>query len=96
MSQTHTGLTGIASSIGEQPLKGLLDPSAMARLALGESLLNLMWAQISSIQDIKSSVNWMYAAKMGGEGAAMYDAACSLRYRSISVLDATIEALQNC
>lgn len=79
MSQSHIGLTGVAFSIGEQPLKGLINPTSMARLALGESLLNLMWAQITSIQDIKSSVNWMYAAKMYGEGAAMYDAATALR-----------------
>lgn len=26
-----------------------------------------------------AAVNWMYAAKMGSEGAAMYDAAISLR-----------------
>jgi hypothetical protein len=28
---------------------------------------------------VKASVNWMYAAKMGSEGADMYEAACALR-----------------
>ena len=46
----------------------------------GEALTNLVWAQATSLQDIKASVNWMYAAKMGGEGAAMYAAAEALRY----------------
>ena len=51
----------------------------MARLALGEALTNLVWAAASGLADVKASVNWMYAAKMGGEGAAMYDAAAALR-----------------
>ncbi|CAL5220912.1 g3007 [Coccomyxa viridis] len=79
MAQTHTGLTGAATSIGEQPLKGLVNPAAMARIALGEALTNLMFAAGTDIADIKASVNWMYAAKMEHEGAAMYDAAVALR-----------------
>eukprot|EP00897_Mesotaenium_endlicherianum_P000810 jgi/Mesen1/1072/ME000123S00248 len=61
------------------PLQGLLDPKAMARLAIGEALTNLVWAKVSALKDVKASGNWMYAAKMGGEGAAMYDAALALR-----------------
>lgn len=77
--QTHTGTTGAACSIGEQPIKGLLDPAAMARLAVGEALTNLVWAKVTALEDIKASGNWMYAAKMGNEGAAMYDAALALK-----------------
>ena len=62
MAQTHTGLTGAATSIGEQPLKGLVNPAAMARIALGEALTNLMFAAATDIADIKASVNWMYVA----------------------------------
>lgn len=62
-----------------QPLKGLLDPAAMARLSLGEALTNLVLAPATSLADVKASVNWMYAAKMKSEGAAMYEAACALR-----------------
>ncbi|PNH07785.1 putative phosphoribosylformylglycinamidine synthase, chloroplastic/mitochondrial [Tetrabaena socialis] len=51
----------------------------MARLALGEALTNLVWARATSLADVRASVNWMYAAKMKGEGAAMWDAAISLR-----------------
>ena len=79
VAQTFDDITGGACSIGEQPLKGMLDPAAMARLALAEAVTNIMWAPLTSIEDIKSSVNWMYAAKMDGEGAAMYDAARALR-----------------
>ncbi|KAK9844820.1 hypothetical protein WJX74_007244 [Apatococcus lobatus] len=78
-AQSHFGLTGAATSIGERPLMGLINPAAMARMALGESLTNLMWAAGTKLEHIKASVNWMYAAKMDGEGAAMYDAALALR-----------------
>ncbi|KAL6178387.1 hypothetical protein ACLB2K_049905 [Fragaria x ananassa] len=78
IAQTFTGLTGGACAIGEQPIKGLLDPKAMARLAVGEALTNLVWAKVTSLSDVKASGNWMYAAKLDGEGAAMYDAANAL------------------
>lgn len=78
IAQTYTGLTGGACAIGEQPIKGLLDPKAMARLAVGEALTNLVWAKVTSLSDVKASGNWMYAAKLDGEGAAMYDAAIAL------------------
>ena len=60
-------------------VQGLLNPAAMARMALGEALTNLMWARATALADVKASVNWMYAAKLGSEGAAMYDAAVALR-----------------
>jgi phosphoribosylformylglycinamidine synthase len=78
-AQSHQDLSGAATSIGEQPIKGLLDPEAMARLSLGEALTNLCFARATDLADVKASVNWMYAAKMGDEGAAMYKAACALR-----------------
>lgn len=78
IGQTYTDFTGGACAIGEQPLKGLLDPKAMARLAVGEALTNLVWAKVTSLSDVKASGNWMYAAKLDGEGAAMYDAATAL------------------
>ncbi|CAA3006804.1 probable phosphoribosylformylglycinamidine synthase, chloroplastic mitochondrial [Olea europaea subsp. europaea] len=78
IAQSYTHFTGGACSIGEQPIKGLLDPKAMARLAVGEALTNLVWARVTSLSDVKASGNWMYAAKLDGEGAAMYDAAIAL------------------
>ncbi|XP_019157256.1 PREDICTED: probable phosphoribosylformylglycinamidine synthase, chloroplastic/mitochondrial isoform X2 [Ipomoea nil] len=78
IAQTYTDFTGGACAIGEQPIKGLLDPKAMARLAVGEALTNLVWAKVTSLSDVKASGNWMYAAKLDGEGAAMYDAANAL------------------
>eukprot|EP01083_Nonionella_stella_P042127 113976_1 len=73
-ASSHFETTGCATSIGEQPLKGFLDPAAMARLCVAESLTNLVWAKITSLEHIKASGNWMWAAKLEGEGARMYEA----------------------
>jgi phosphoribosylformylglycinamidine synthase len=78
IAQSHFGVTGAATAIGEQPVKGLIDPAAMARLCVGEALTNLVWAPASALGDVKCSGNWMWAAKLPGEGAALYDAAVAL------------------
>mmetsp|Transcript_43391 Transcript_43391/g.117625 ORF Transcript_43391/g.117625 Transcript_43391/m.117625 type:complete len:1236 (-) Transcript_43391:1146-4853(-) len=79
IAQSHFGTTGIASACGEQPIKGLLDPAAMARMVVAECLTNLVWAPLSARTDIKASGNWMWAAKLAGEGARMWDACVALR-----------------
>jgi phosphoribosylformylglycinamidine synthase len=79
VSQSHFGMTGAAISIGEQPIKGLINPGAMARMSVGEAITNLVWAKVSALEDIKCSGNWMWAAKLPGEGARLYDAAIALR-----------------
>ncbi|MEW6418742.1 MAG: phosphoribosylformylglycinamidine synthase [Nitrospirota bacterium] len=79
ISQSHFGLTGAAIAIGEQPIKGLISPQAMARMCVGEALTNIVWAKVSALEDIKCSGNWMWAAKLPGEGARLYDAAVALR-----------------
>ena len=79
IAQSHFGLTGAATSIGEQPIKLLVNPKAGARMAVGEALTNIVWAQISRLEDIKCSANWMWAPKLPGEGVALYDAACAMR-----------------
>lgn len=71
--------TGAAIAIGEQPIKSLVDPPAMARMCVAEALTNIVWAKISSLSDIKCSANWMWAPKLPGEGAKLYDAAVALR-----------------
>jgi phosphoribosylformylglycinamidine synthase len=76
---------GIASSIGEQPVKGLLNPSAMARLAVSEAITNMVGVRISSLSDAKCSANWMWAAKLPNEGAALFDAAKSMADFMIAV-----------
>ena len=85
VAQSHFGLTGIATAIGEQSIKMLVDPAAGARMAVGEALTNLVWAKIEDPLQIKCSANWMWAPKLPGEGAAIYDAARGMRDLMIEV-----------
>ncbi len=85
VAQSHLGLTGIATAIGEQPIKMLVNPAAGARMAVGESLTNLVWAGIKDLEEVKCSANWMWAPKLPGEGAAIYDAARAMRDAMIAI-----------
>jgi phosphoribosylformylglycinamidine synthase len=78
VAQSHFGLTGGAIAIGEQPLKMLINEEAGVRMAVGEMLTNMVSARISDLSHIKCSVNWMWAAKLPGEGARIYDAAVAM------------------
>ena len=90
IAQTHYGITGGATCIGEQPIKGMVDPAAMARLSLGESLTNLVFANTTGLRDVKYSGNWMYAAKLPGDGAHMFDA-CAALCAAMEKLDVAID-----
>jgi phosphoribosylformylglycinamidine synthase len=79
VAQSHFGLTGGATAIGEQPIKMLIDEKAGACMAVGEMVTNMVSARISDLSHIKCSSNWMWAAKLPGEGARLYDAALAMR-----------------
>ncbi|KAH8119142.1 phosphoribosylformylglycinamidin [Phellopilus nigrolimitatus] len=67
-------LTGEAMAMGERPPVALLNPAASARLAVAESLTNLVAASVESLSRVKLSANWMCAASKSGEGAGLYEA----------------------
>jgi len=75
VAQSHFSNSGAATAIGEQPIKMLVDPAAGARMAVGEALTNLVWARVEDLNQVKCSANWMWAPKLPGEGAAIYQAA---------------------
>ncbi len=79
VAQSHFAASGIATAIGEQSIKMVVDPAAGATMAVGEALTNLIWARIEDLQKVKCSANWMWAPKLPGEGAAIYDAARAMR-----------------
>ncbi|MDH4162765.1 MAG: phosphoribosylformylglycinamidine synthase [Nitrospirota bacterium] len=85
IAQSHFGTTGAACSIGEQPVKELISPAAMARMSVAEALTNIVWAETSGLADIRCSGNWMWAPKLPGEGARLYDAAVAMRDLMISL-----------
>ena len=47
---TYFDTVGSATAIGEQPIKGLVDPACGARMAVGEALTNLVFARISDLK----------------------------------------------
>ena len=78
LALSHLDVRGTATSIGEAPLKGLVSPAAMARMSVGEAITGLAAARITSLSEAKCSANWMWAAKLPHEGAALYDAATAM------------------
>ena len=62
---------GSATTIGEQPIKGLINPGANGRLSVAEAITNLMFCVITELADVKCSGNWMWPAKL--DGKQIYD-----------------------
>jgi len=80
MALDFQGKEGIATSIGHAPLSALIDAGAGSRIAIGESLSNLVWAPLKDgLKSVSLSANWMWACKNEGEDARLYEAvkACS-------------------
>lgn len=78
-AQSHFTLRGSATSIGERPSITALSPEAMARISVGEMMTNLAGVKISNREDVKCEGNWMWAAKLSGDCASLYDAAVAMR-----------------
>lgn len=80
MALDFQGKEGIATSIGHAPVSALIDAAAGSRIAIGESLSNLVWAPLKDgLKSVSLSANWMWACKNEGEDARLYKAvkACS-------------------
>lgn len=66
---------GIATGIGHAPGAALIDPVAGSKLAIAESLLNLIWTPLThGLKGVSLSANWMWPTKTTGENARLYDA----------------------
>ncbi|MEL7310453.1 MAG: phosphoribosylformylglycinamidine synthase, partial [Pseudomonadota bacterium] len=70
----HSGNSGEAMAMGERTPVACENPTAAARLAVIESLTNILAADVAHLSDIKLSANWMAAAGQPGQDAALYDA----------------------
>lgn len=70
----HRGVRGDALSMGERTPLAVIDAAASARMAIAESVTNLMGAPIASIDAIKLSANWMAACGTPHDDADLYDA----------------------
>jgi phosphoribosylformylglycinamidine synthase len=66
---------GVATAIGHAPGAALVDPVAGSKLAIAESLLNLVWTPLTyGLKGVSLSANWMWPAKNAGENARLYAA----------------------
>ncbi len=80
MALDFNGKEGIATAIGHAPVAALIDAAAGSRVAIAESLSNIVWAPLKDeLKSVSLSANWMWACKNEGEDARLYEAvkACS-------------------
>jgi phosphoribosylformylglycinamidine synthase len=71
----YKGVKGIATSLGHAPVAALVDPGAGSRLAIAESLTNLIWAPLThGLKGVSLSANWMWPCRNPGEDARLYAA----------------------
>ncbi len=75
MALDYTTLKGVGTAIGHAPGAALVDPAAGSKLAIAESLTNLVWASLShGLSGVSLSANWMWPAKNKGEDSRLYRA----------------------
>ncbi|HRR50038.1 MAG TPA: phosphoribosylformylglycinamidine synthase, partial [Bacteroidales bacterium] len=71
----YNNLEGIATSIGHAPAIALINAEAGSRMAISESLTNIVWTPLKEgLRGISLSANWMWPCKNLGEDARLYSA----------------------
>ncbi|CAD5214536.1 unnamed protein product [Bursaphelenchus okinawaensis] len=78
-AHSYFDTVGSVVGLGEQPIRGLVNPESGARSSVAESLTNLVFTPITCLEDVKCSGNWMWPAMLEGEGqrlVAACDAMC--------------------
>ena len=86
MALDYNGKEGVATSIGHAPIAGLIDPAAGSRIAITESLTNLIWAPLKdNLKSVSLSANWMWPCKNEGEDARLYKAVQAVSEFSIDL-----------
>jgi phosphoribosylformylglycinamidine synthase len=79
MALDYNGKFGIATAIGHAPVAAMVDEAKGSRLAVAESLTNIIWAPLSNgLKSVSLSANWMWPAKNSGENARLYNAVSAL------------------
>lgn len=69
------GKDGIATALGHAPAVALSCPKDGSKMAIAESLTNLIWAPLQDgLKSVSLSANWMWPCKNEGEDARLYDA----------------------
>ena len=75
MALDYESGNGVATSMGHAPIASLIDSAEGAKLAIVESLTNIVWAPLrEGLKSISLSANWMWPCKNPGEDARLYKA----------------------
>jgi len=69
----HDHHHGQAMSMGERTPLAIFDGPASARMAIAESLTNIVAADVKALDLVKLSANWMAACGSPGQDAVLYD-----------------------
>lgn len=84
----YHGKSGIATSVGHAPQAGLINPEAGSVLSIAEALTNICGAPLKQgLKSVSLSANWMWPAKIEGEGTRLYRAVqgCSDFARALGI-----------
>lgn len=93
---SYESLSGEAMAVGERTPFSAVDASSAAKMALAESLLNLLSSNIDdrgkgdALARVRVSANWMACASEPGEGSSLYDAVKALGMELCPELGVTI------
>lgn len=71
-TSSFTSYSGEAMAMGERSPLALFNAPASGRMAIGEAITNIACAQITGLNDIKLSANWMVAAGHGSEDQKLF------------------------
>ena len=69
----YEGFRGEAMAMGERTPLAMLNAPASGRMAVAEALTNLAAADVTQVEHIKLSANWMAACGVPGQDAALFD-----------------------
>ena len=81
---------GEAMAVGERPAVALINPSAAARITVGEAITNIASTCIGRLSNIKLSANWMAACGDNHEDFSLYQMVKTLGLEFCPALDVTI------
>ena len=75
MALDYRGKVGVATAVGHAPAIALINAEAGSRIAIAESLTNIVFAPIEDgLKGISCSANWMWPCRNQGEDARLYKA----------------------
>jgi phosphoribosylformylglycinamidine synthase len=86
----YDGHTGEAMAMGERTPVALLSGPASARLAIGEAITNIVAADVTQLDLVRLSANWMAACGEPGEDAELYATVKAVGEELCPALDLTI------